>query len=46
MQEDPAGDLWVVLLDIQNHTGEVTEAAGEQPDKEINRLVEYGSPAN
>lgn len=34
MGQDPAGDLWEVLLDIQTHIGEVTEAAAEQPDKE------------
>lgn len=33
MGQGPAGDLWDVLLDIQTHTGEVTGAAVEQPDR-------------
>lgn len=43
MGQGPAGDFWEVLLDIQTHMGEVTEAAAEQPDKEINRLLAWES---
>lgn len=43
MGRGPAGELQEVLLGIQSHKDEVTEAAVKQPDKEINRLSAWES---